>query len=87
MTGRWFSSGTPVSSTNETDRHDITELLLKVVLYTMTLTLLDFVNYHMLINKIVLCFFFCFFFYKYGTGIYERLRGIMSLSIYDLMFI
>jgi len=30
--GRWFS---PVSSTNKTDRHDITELLLKVALSTM----------------------------------------------------
>ena len=36
--GRWFSSGTPVSSTNKTDRHDITEILLKVVLNTITLT-------------------------------------------------
>jgi hypothetical protein len=25
--GRWFSPGTPVSSTNKTDRHDITEIL------------------------------------------------------------
>jgi hypothetical protein len=24
--GRWFSPGTPVSSTNKTDRHDITEI-------------------------------------------------------------
>jgi hypothetical protein len=32
-TGRWFS---PVSSTNKTDRHDITEILLKVVLNTIT---------------------------------------------------
>jgi hypothetical protein len=29
-TGRWFSPGHPVSSTNKTDRHDITEVLLKV---------------------------------------------------------
>ena len=29
----------PVSSTNKTDRHDITEILLKVVLNTITLTL------------------------------------------------
>jgi hypothetical protein len=29
-TGRWFSPGSPVSSTNKTDRHDITEILLKV---------------------------------------------------------
>ena len=26
----WLSPGTPVSSTNKTDRHDITEILLKV---------------------------------------------------------
>jgi hypothetical protein len=30
-TGQWFSPGTPVSSTNKTDRHNITEILLKVV--------------------------------------------------------
>jgi len=28
--GRWFSPGTPISYTNKTDRHDITEILLKV---------------------------------------------------------
>jgi hypothetical protein len=28
--GRWFSLGTPVSSTNKTDRHNMTEILLKV---------------------------------------------------------
>jgi hypothetical protein len=33
---RWFSSGTPVSSTNRTDRHDITEILFKVALNTIT---------------------------------------------------
>jgi hypothetical protein len=37
--GRWFSPGIPVSSTNETDSHDITEILLKVALNTMTITL------------------------------------------------
>ena len=26
-TGQWFSPGTPVSSTNKTDCHDITEIL------------------------------------------------------------
>ena len=36
----WFSLGNPVSSTNQTDRHDITEfeILLKVALNTITLT-------------------------------------------------
>ena len=33
-TGGWFSQCTPVSSTNKTDWHDITEILLKVVLAT-----------------------------------------------------
>ena len=31
----WFSLGTPVSSTNKTDRQDITEILLKVALSTI----------------------------------------------------
>jgi hypothetical protein len=34
-TGRWFSPGPPVSCTNKTDRHDITEILLKVALNTI----------------------------------------------------
>jgi len=32
--GRWFSPGTPASSTTKTGRHDIAEILLKVVLNT-----------------------------------------------------
>ena len=38
-TVQWFSSGTPVSSTNKTDRDDITEILLKVAFSTITLTI------------------------------------------------
>jgi len=37
VAGLWFSPGTPVSSTNKTDHHDITEILLKVELNTITL--------------------------------------------------
>ena len=36
--GLWFSPGTPVSSTNKTDRHNITEILLKVALNTINQT-------------------------------------------------
>ena len=36
-TGQWFSQGTLVSSTNKTDPHDITEILLKVVLNNINL--------------------------------------------------
>jgi hypothetical protein len=37
-TGLWFSPGTPVSSINKTDRHDKTEILLKVTLNTINQT-------------------------------------------------
>ena len=37
MTGRWLSPSTPVSSINKTDRHDITEILLKVVINNINL--------------------------------------------------
>jgi hypothetical protein len=33
--GRWFSPGTPASSTTKTGRHDIAEILVKVVLKKM----------------------------------------------------
>jgi hypothetical protein len=35
--GQWFSPGSPVSSTNKTDRHDITEILFKMALSTVNL--------------------------------------------------
>ena len=34
--GRWFSPGTPASSTTKTGRHNIAEILLKVALNTIT---------------------------------------------------
>ena len=39
FTNRWFPQGTLVSFTNKTDCHDITEILLKVALNTITITL------------------------------------------------
>jgi hypothetical protein len=38
----WFSPGTPVSSTNKTDCHDITDILLYVALSTINLTPIPF---------------------------------------------
>jgi hypothetical protein len=38
VTGRWFSPGSLVSSTNKTDSHDITEILLKVALNSIKQT-------------------------------------------------
>jgi hypothetical protein len=40
VAGRWFSQGTPVSSTDKTTCHGITEILLNVTLNTITLLLL-----------------------------------------------
>jgi len=44
MIGRWFSPGTPVSSTNKPDRQDIAEILLKVALNTIILILIVSTN-------------------------------------------
>jgi hypothetical protein len=43
--GQWFSLGIPVSSINKTDRHNITEILSKVVLNTITITLNRIANW------------------------------------------
>jgi len=39
--GRWFSPGTPASSTTKTGRHDLAEILLKVALNTINQSLKD----------------------------------------------
>ena len=48
--GRWFSPGTLVSTTNKTDRHDITEILLQVALKTITLIKL---SHHYLLRLLI----------------------------------
>ena len=42
--GRWFSAGTPASSTTKTGRHDIAEILLKVTLSTKNKKSIIFVD-------------------------------------------
>jgi hypothetical protein len=42
---RWFSPCPPVSSTNKTDRYNITEIFLKVALNTMKQKYNSFVAY------------------------------------------
>jgi len=39
VAGRWVFVGTPVSPTYKTNSHDITEILLKVALNTITLSI------------------------------------------------
>jgi hypothetical protein len=52
---QWFSLGPPVSSTNKTDHHDITELLLKVALntpYFYTMRFLQGISFYTMIKRI-----------------------------------
>jgi len=42
--GRWFSPGTPASSTTKTGRHDIAEILLKVALNTINQSIKNTTN-------------------------------------------
>jgi len=44
--GRWFSPGTPASSTTKTGRHDIAEILLKVALITI-----NQIKSHLIVNS------------------------------------
>jgi hypothetical protein len=44
MTGWWLSPDTSVSSINKTDRHDIPEILLKVVINTINQSINQFSN-------------------------------------------
>jgi hypothetical protein len=58
--GRWFSPGTPSSSTTKTLCHDIAEILLKVALSTKNQSILRLSILQNLINdKIVFCVVFC----------------------------
>jgi hypothetical protein len=52
--GRWFSPGTPASSTTKTGRHDIVEILLKVALNTKIQKFqLDLISFHCVEDIIV----------------------------------
>ena len=68
---RWFSLGPPVSSTNKTDRHKITEILLKVTLNTIKQT-----NKQTEVERKNLGFFF--FFADFGF----RIKKIVSGSVF-----
>jgi len=48
--GGWFSSHTPVLATDKTHHHDIMEILLKVVLTPITLTLLSLYKSELLLT-------------------------------------
>ena len=53
-TRRWFSPGTPISSANKTDQHDITEILLTVALNTINITKSQYINELILLSHHIL---------------------------------
>ena len=57
--GRWFSPGTLASSTTKTGRHDIAEILLKVVLNTKNKIKIIYCMYNTVLDKF--CMLFCLF--------------------------
>ena len=63
-TGRWLSPGPPVSPTNKTDRHDLSEILLNVALNTFKQTLYTGILYALFING------------KYETALYRQCFAI-----------
>ena len=60
VTGRWFSPNTPVSSTNKADRHDITEILLKLALDTTTFPNINNLVFGEVYNHTTICDQVCF---------------------------
>jgi hypothetical protein len=50
--GRWFSLGTPASSTTKTGRHDIAEILLKVALNTKNQIFKSSMEYFQFLNRL-----------------------------------
>ena len=54
---RWFSPGTPASSSYKTDCHDIIEILLKVALNTITITNQKFCESIIRIDFVIVVFF------------------------------
>jgi len=68
--GRWFSPGTPAASTTKTGRHDIAEILLKVVLNTK--------------NSIQLVFFVLFFILLYNS--LQRVTMWVNIVFHRVVF-
>jgi hypothetical protein len=80
-TGRWFSPGPPVSSINKSDRHDLTEILLKVALSIITLTieypdrnctLPSLISYHPLLGWSIL-----------SLSLYASLSGCLFICLFN----
>jgi hypothetical protein len=87
-TGWWFSPGIPVSSTNKTDRHDKTEILLKVALNTITLSRKQIISFQLEnffhVNLFIVYHFATYFFLQKLDG---RFLPVNQLQIIKFLFL
>jgi hypothetical protein len=77
--GRWFSVGTPATSTTKTGRHDIAEILLKVALIIKPSS--PYAS-----NRILLHFLCCFFLLYRTMGFYTNFRFFYVTFLYKLFW-
>ena len=58
--GQWYSLDVPVSSSNKTEHHDITEILLHVMLNTIKQTWInwEFLDLHVCLKTFFICMYF-----------------------------
>ena len=86
----WFSPVTPVFSINKTDPHDKTEILLKVVLNTITLTHKSRYKINTIINLSQSCFSSLTLFIKYifdrNLQFLNHVIFLIKLRWFDLIF-
>jgi hypothetical protein len=76
--GRWFS---PVSSINKTDRHDITEIMLKVALNTIILTL----HRNSTLEKPLILELILYIWFKFSQHLISVLNVVMCLLAFIFM--
>jgi hypothetical protein len=85
VAGQWFSPKTPLSSTNKTGPHHIIEILLKVVLNTMTTTApLKITQCNLILKKMI--HVYIYFLYLWNLYLYYSTQTIIHSHHY-LIFI
>ena len=81
--GRWFSLGTPASSTTKTGRHDIAEILLKVALNTKNKSITCISSVYTYQLCICLKLFSCKLSEKFNTQNYYHLIKMLNKFKYQ----
>jgi len=80
VTGRWFYPGTLVPSTNKIDRHDITEILLKVTFNTINQTKPSYWVEVNLCRFLIICLYTC----RYCHWRFSYYLGRVGISLTGL---